>query len=90
MQESTRRTNGQMPGWLAEAWEPRVVPILARTIVEQAPEDQAAIYAGLERGPVEFAVDAERRRVIFAVGGLAFCEIGFDLITGIRPDGQPH
>jgi hypothetical protein len=79
-----------MPAWLADAW-PRIVSLVAMSIVGQTPADRAAIYAWFDAGhQIEYCVDAAKRCVYFGVNGVAFCAFSFDVITGVSADGMTH
>jgi hypothetical protein len=77
-----------MPDWLREAW-PRVSTLLAISIAHQQPEDRTKIHRALDEGhPIDFML--ERDRVVFGVGGMAFCELTMAAITGIPAGSARH
>jgi hypothetical protein len=91
--ERSERTAGTadeaLPQWLADAW-PRVVSLVALSIVRQTPADRTRIYAALDRGALEYCVDDARRCVYFGVEGMAFCAFSFDVITDVRSTTTKH
>lgn len=80
-----------MPAWLADAWQSRVLPMLAASLVAQQPNERAVIDAQLAAGgQIEYCIDTERQRVVFGVGGLAFAEASFEAIVGVPLGGPTH
>jgi hypothetical protein len=81
----------EMPAWLAEQWERRIIPMLAASIVRQVEQEKQRILSALEDGAtVDYTIDEARERVVFGVEGLAFCEMSYDVILGMRKDGRTH
>ncbi len=79
-----------MPSWLRAHWDELVIPLVALAITRQADAERAAIYAALDRAPLEYCVDADRRVVLFGVEGFAFVAIAFEVITGVPSNTISH